>query len=633
MDFLNFVKRTIFYKDGESSRVQLGLHWGLNILVLLAWCVWVGRLSLYWGQLPYGEALYESYLGNAALLALNIAPALVIALLFFLLTNRMWPAVLASGLIVMALAHISFFKLMIRDEPLLVSDIRYFFEAAKIASNYNVGITFDLARCYIVTALAAVFAFFFLKARFRRPIPRAACAVVYIAACLGLYFGVYANEQVYNATGNMDVELGNGKTLDERNITDRYVTRGFLYPLIHSLVGLSRIPEDYARSKAVSALETYSRAQDGEEAPDAGLPGTQKINFISVMLEAYCDFSIYDEVFEFKTDPYEFFHELQSESYHGTLITNIFSGGTINTERCFITGSLEMYDYGTDAWSYARYFNDLGYRTEFCHPGYEWYYKRKNVMKYLGFQRENFYEDRYWQPEGEAFMRDDEFLPDLAELLEEAEGTPYFNFSVTYQNHGPYAEDYLYDTEREYIARDGLSEGAYNILNNYFWGIKLTDESLRELVERLQDSEEPVVLVLFGDHKPWLGDTSFVYDELGLVLDLSTEQSFYDHYATPYVIWANDAAKAALGAEFSGEGETISPCFLMMKVFDLCSWDGPAYTRGLRRLFSTGVTVVNDSGLFMENGVLTDHLSGEPKDLLFQVLYMQYYLMRDWASQ
>lgn len=645
MDFLNFVKRTVFYKDGESSRLQLGLHWALNILVLLAWCMWVGRLSLYWGQLSYGEALFESYMGSAALLALNIAPVLLVALLFFLLTNRIWPAVLGSGVIVMALTHINYFKLMIRDDPLLVSDIRLFSEAAKIASNYNVSLSFDILKSYIVILLAGVFAFFFLKARFRRPVPRIACAAVYAAACLGLYFGVYVSEEVYEATGNMNVALEDGGILDRRKDADQYVSRGFLYPLIHSVTGLSQEPEGYSKDWAASALEEYAPAAAGNEPAEDGpaedeprnpdIPEDKKVNIISIMLEAYCDFSVYDEIFDFNTDPYEFFHELQSESCHGTLVTNVFTAGTIDTEHCFIAGSTENYDYQAPAWSYARYFNDQGYFTEFCHPCYEWFYNRRVVTGYLGFQQTHFFEDRYMMPEGYDIMRDDLFLPDLARLFDEAtaEGTPYFNFSVTYQNHGPYAADYLYDTQREYVARNGLSEEAYNILNNYFWGIKLTDDCLRDLVGHLRDSEEPVVLVLFGDHKPWLGDDSFVYDELGIVLDLATEQSFYDYYSTQYTIWANDAAEAALGTGFSGVGETISPGFLMMKVFDLCSWDGPAITQAQRELFSAGVTVVNKVGLFVENGVLVDRLSGGSRDLLSRLRRMQYYLMRDWASQ
>ena len=641
MDFLNFVKRTIFYKDGEGSRLQLIAHWALNILILLVWCVWVGRLSLYWGQLPYGEALYESCLGSAALVALNLAPVLLVALLFFLLTNRLWPAVLGSGVIVMALTHINYFKLLIRDDPLFAGDIRFFFEAAKIVSNYNVTLTFDIWKCYIVILLASVFAFFFLKARFRRPIPRIACAAVYVAACLGLYFGVFASDEVYAATENLSVELESGKKLDERNATDQYVSRGFLYPLIHSLTELSRVPEGYSKDKAAAALAEYGEPPAGEgdapeEAPapsDADIPEERKVNVISIMLEAYCDFSVYDEIFDFEIDPYEFFHELQDESYHGTLVTNIFAGGTIDTERCYIAGTTEGYDYRAAAWSYARYFNDQGYLTEFCHPGYAWYYNRQNVMDYMGFQRQNYYEDRYWQPEEDGLIWDYQLLPDLAELLGEAaaEGRPYFNFSVTYQNHGPYAEDYLYDAQNEFIARDGLSEKAYNILNNYFFGIRQTDGALRDFVGLLRDSGEPVVLVLFGDHKPWLGDASFVYGELGFDLTLDTEQSFYDYYGTEYTIWANDAAKEALGAEFSGEGEPISPLFLMLKVFDLCSWEGPAYTQALRELYAAGVTVVNYFGLFVENGVLNDHLSQTPKDLLYRIQYMQYYLMHDWA--
>lgn len=642
MEFLNFVKGTVFYKDGEGSRAQLIAHWALNILALLVWCVGLGLLSLYWGQRSYGGGLFESYLGSAALLALNIAPALLLALLLFLITNRVWPAVLGSGVLVMALTHINYFKLLIRDDPLLAGDVRFFFEAARIVSKYNVSLTRGIVLCYVVVLLGGAFAFFFLKARFRRPVPRIACAAVCAAACLGLYFGAYASGEVYDATENLGAVTENGRALDAHNAADQYVSRGFLYPLLHSLTELSRVPEGYSKDSAAAALAEYGGAPDEEgdapgEAPapkDADIPEERKVNVISVMLEAYCDFSVYDEIFDFQVDPYGFYHELQGESYHGTLVTNIFAGGTIDTERCFIAGTTEGYDYRASAWSYARYFNDQGYLTEFCHPGYAWYYNRQNVMDYMGFQRQNYFEDRYRQPEGYELMWDNQFLPDLAELLEaaaEEEGKPYFNFSVTYQNHGPYAEDYLYDTETEYVARGGLSEKAYNILNNYFWGIRQTDAALRDFVGRLQSSGEPVVLVLFGDHKPWLGDGSFVYDELGFDLTIGTEQSFYDYCGTEYLIWANDAAKAALGAEFTGEGEPISPLFLMLKVFDLCSWEGPAYTQALRELYSAGVTVVNYFGLFVENGVLGDHLSEGPKDLLFRIEHMEYYLMHDWA--
>ena len=52
-----------------------------------------------------------------------------------------------------------------------------------------------------------------------------------------------------------------------------------------------------------------------------------------------------------------------------------------------------------------------------------------------------------------------------------------------------------------------------------------------------------MVIVVFGDHNPWLGDGNAVYKAIGLDLDFSTEEGFYNYYSTRYLIWANDAAK------------------------------------------------------------------------------------------
>ena len=350
------------------------------------------------------------------------------------------------------------------------------------------------------------------------------------------------------------------------------------------------------------------------------------MNIISVMLEAYCDLSVYDSVEISSTDPYEFFHELQRESVSGSLLTNIFAGGTINTERAFITGSTVMYEYRSPADSFVRYFEEQGYSTEFCHPGYDWFYNRRNVAEYLGFDRSYFNDGRYQQPEGVGIMRDDAFFPDLIELYEAADA-PYFNFSVTYQNHGPYADGYLYDTEREYVAQGALSDEAYNILNNYLWGIRLTDDTLREFFDYFRAETEPVVIVLFGDHKPWLGDNSTVYAELGIDLSRGSDESFYNYYETPYIIWANEAAKAALGNDFVGEGGTISPCFLMQELFSLAGWQGDGYMQALTELRGE-LSVVNALGRYMVDGVLTDTLSETAQEKLSLIENLQYYRMK-----
>ena len=87
------------------------------------------------------------------------------------------------------------------------------------------------------------------------------------------------------------------------------------------------------------------------------------------------------------------------------------------------------------------------------------------------------------------------------------------------------------------------------------------------------------MLAVFGDHKPWLGYSNSAYQELGVNLDTATEEGFYNYYSTRYLIWANDAAKEALGEDFVGEGPDVSSCFLMNLLFDLCGWQGNAWAQ------------------------------------------------------
>lgn len=625
--FMKTLRKIIFYNRETGSRPHLALHWLVNLAYIVLWSLGVGLISLYFGKVNYGRELFYSYFQHAGLFLLNILPVLAVAVFFLLLCNRVWPAVLGSGLIITVLALINHFKLMFRDDPLLASDVRYFAEAAQISSRYDVTLTPLILAAFAVILAASVFAFFFMRARFYRPLPRLISAAAFIAVCLGLYFGAYTSEKVYRDTANLEVSFSTGHKMSQWNATDQYCCRGFLYPLLHSTVSTAvSKPDGYTKENAQAALNEHG---------DADIPEEKKVNFISIMLEAYCDFSAYDGIFSFETDPYEYFHELQSQSVTGTLVTNIFAAGTIDTERCYITGSTELYEYRGAADSYARYFDGQGYFTEFCHPCYGWFYNRQNVMEYLGFESTHFFEDRYELPADWGIMRDDRFFPDLAVLFDEAieAGKPYFNFSVSYQNHGPYPSDSLFDPETEYVPRGTLSEESYNILNNYFWNIKGTNDYLRDLVTHLEESREPVVLVLFGDHKPWLGDNSSVYAELGIDISRTSDESFYNYYCTEYTIWANSAAKSVLGNDFRGDGGDFSPCFLMMKVFDLCGYTGTGYMQSLRELYAAGVDVVNISGRFRENGALTDKLSDGAQPLLDKVLWMQYYRMHDWAKE
>ena len=109
------------------------------------------------------------------------------------------------------------------------------------------------------------------------------------------------------------------------------------------------------------------------------------------------------------------------------------------------------------------------------------------------------------------------------------------------------------------------------MLEVYTEGVRDADAMLGRLTAYFSEREEPVVLVFYGDHLPYLGDNQLGYQALGL-----TQEADWDalrSYETPYVIWANDAAAETLDWDAAAEAldlpETISASFLGAAVLEL----------------------------------------------------------------
>ena len=577
-----------------------------------------GGISIIYASLGVKQplALLISYLHNPAIIVLNVLPALLLCVFLWLVTNRVWAAGLFTGLAIVSMGCVNYLKLLLRGDPVIAKDIFEFSEAAKIGERYS-GFLRPAVILGAVTVVAmAVLCALLFRARMTKTLPRLICATCLVGLSGALYFTVYASDSIYDKNENIDRNIW---FMSRWSDTDQYVSRGFLYPLIHSIKNIADpAPEGYDEDEAAAALSAYG---------DSDIPDDKKVNVVAVMLEAFTDFTDFD--LDIKNDPYANLHRLEAEGVSGNLITNIFAGGTVDTERAFLTGVNKLYEYREDAGSYVRYLQKQGYTVEGGHPCYGWFYNRQNVNTYLGFENYWFYETRYGQPKGDTYsgmMTDQEFYEDLLTQFDKGiqNDEPYFNFSVTYQNHGPYEADNRYFT-KEYIAKtDALSETGYNIINNYLSGMAKSDAALGYLADELEGRDEPVVLVLFGDHKPWLGNGAYVYSELGIDISCSDEQSFRNYYSTPYVIWANDSAKKLLSNEFTGDGGDFSPCFLMNKVFELCSWDGPGFMKAANELKSQ-VEVFTQVGAYWENGVFTDALSDSAQSAMDNFLKLQYY--------
>ena len=134
------------------------------------------------------------------------------------------------------------------------------------------------------------------------------------------------------------------------------------------------------------------------------------------MLEAFCDLTDFPALAEQPAVQavYAPLHGLEEQSVSGDLLTNIFAGGTVDSEWGFSPATRQHEDLRKPTDSYVWYFREQGYHTLFHHPGYSWFYNRQNVNEYLGFEESWFTENYYGAlvDPVDAVMRSDETLVD-----------------------------------------------------------------------------------------------------------------------------------------------------------------------------------------------------------------------------
>ncbi len=608
--------KSIFLGDGTKApagkeKTCRRLHglWIYVMLVIMGVCIGLVSMfvcSSYLGN--EGWEMYDSYMAKPLIAVLNILPCVLLILLLYFATGRAWIAYSGTSLLIFLMSLINYYKVRLRNDVFVPADLGYFSEAANMTSRYPIEFTGRTILPIVAFVFGTVFAVLFLRGKLKGWRTRVIGSVAVLAVCALLYSTVYTSDRVY------EVETDNSESgINIWSEFQVYVSKGFLYPFIHAVPKALHVPPDgYNKKEAAELLARYS---------DSDIPDDKKVNIISIMLESYADLSTLG-VLDFEQDVYGPFHELQAESWSGTLSDNIFAGGTIDTERSFLTGYPHCEDYAAKVNSYVWYLRSQGYVTEGYHAGDAWFYNRQNINEYMGLERYLFLDDF----EGSSRLDADFFMRvrDMYDARDKS--VPYFSYSLTYQNHGAYESETTVDTA--YISSEGMSHESYCILNNYLSGIYDTTYRISSFVDGFRDDPEPVVLVIFGDHMPWLGNMDSVYKELGITLDLGTEEGFYNYYSTPYIIWANAAARETLGNDFTGDGGNFSPCFLMQELFDLCGWEGSAWMKASRDVREYTSIINIPTGYVRIDGRLTREPPEAAEKAIAEYEYMEYYTKR-----
>lgn len=617
----------------EKKRV-LPVWVSLIVILFSSGAVWLllGFLNQWSDTLFYFAKCYHHF----TLLLLNWSPVFLTMLLLFFLTRHGIFSALFGGMPFIIMGLVNMVKTELRQEAFIPSDFKLIREAFAVIGGYGAGNIILFISAIILAALLMVLALL----KWRRT--RLHLAVRIGGAFLCLITAALAYKTVYS-----DGDLYDSYLYSQGGKSTEYACKGFVYSFIHDISNMSvSSPDDYVASE-YTGTESADESENNNEA-------TVQPHVIMIMSEAYSGVSE-SEAFDFTdyTDPMQYY-KLAAENalISGQLAVDVNGGGTAWTEYSSLTGigptvlSLDNspYEYiHSNADSIVRLLSGLGYDTLAIHPGYSWFYNRVNVYNYFGFD-DFLYLESSFDPDTQSkggYISEEATFDVLIEEFQshlETNDAPLFEFCVTIQNHGGYTNKYVSDAsilqEANYYTDISFTEEETDILANYFTGMIDADDQLSRLIKYLESIDEPVVLVYYGDHMPYLG-SSDILETIGWGRYDGTSGEYLSMYTTPYMIWANDAAKEqtdiAQNLENTGleDGDQFSALYLGTTLLELLDYDGSSgfysYVNSLR----DSLPVITWSLYKNGSGELLTELPGDLEGELEYYSSWSYYKMFD----
>ncbi len=613
---------------------------GLLTAILLGLaCSVVVTLFVLWAHPVSVLAMLGKMLRQPLILFLNWLPiALLTAAFAFAFRNVFFSSALV-GLIAGAMSLINRVKLTIRGEPFVPRDISLIKEAADAAGSYDMTLPWFQIGCLVVMTAVFIVLGVLLPLKKSEDAPKKRGALVRVMGfvlCLAVLVGavglVYSSADLYNSF----------ETTEPYNLSSVNNELGFVYYFCyHFSTYKIEKPEGFDRDEAASWETGY------ESAPDAA-----DVNVVFVMNEAFSDI-LNEDVFVFPEgeNPMEVYNTLAEgeNAWAGHIVVPYFAGGTADTEFDVASGmqtnllnpaapSLTAFrTVNRDLDSIFRIFGADGYTSCFMHPGQSWFYNRENVYDWFGADESFFVEDFDAEYKG-SWVTDESVLRELVSRFEEksAGGGLDFTYAVTIQNHMSYtAEKYGDYVCPEVETTAELSPEIQTAVNVYAEGIRDANAMLEDLTEFYSEQSEPVLLVFFGDHLPYLGDNRQGYAELGLpAASVTGGEDPFAAYTAPVLFWCNDAAAEALdfanaieALDLPADGR-ISACYLGAVVLELTGrgevspWF--AFLNEMRR----ELPVLHNGYYESADGEITTEPTAEEAALVSRMRCWAYYKLR-----
>lgn len=276
-------------------------------------------------------------------------------------------------------------------------------------------------------------------------------------------------------------------------------------------------PKDYSKEQIAVIVDEISAAYAAEKKAVSG--ETVKPNVIVVMSEALWDPNQLSKV-KFSQNPMDNLNKARKS----TFVSPTFGGYTCNVEFEFLTG-MTMKFLPPASVPYQHFIKKSmpslpselkrnGYATAAIHPNDAWFWGRDKVYPLLGFDEFIAKEGFKGAKKKGYYISDDSVMDKIIGKIESTK-EPLFVFAVTMQNHGPFNDKRYKKTDIQITGQDPAMKEQ--MLDTYTQGVLDADRAFKKLTDYVAKSDEPTLVIEFGDHLPSLGDNFEMYKKYGYI--------------------------------------------------------------------------------------------------------------------
>ena len=411
--------------------------------------------------------------------------------------------------------------LMNRMTPFTLYDCTNFVDGLTIVTTYFSKIQIVLFLVAFTLGIAAIVLIFIRSEKWQNIRYKKSIAAILIAAALAAGATVGLQK-----TGKISTFFG--------NLSYAYRDYGMPYCFIATSVsaGISR-PRGYSEELIAGILEnktergTDTRLEDKEDSIDHP-------NIIVLQMESFTVAQDYANI-EVSQDPTPVFNSLYDNYTSGSFVVPACGAGTANTEFEVLTGISAKF-FGPGEYPYkgklrkntlesmAYVARSHGYNTAALHDHRALFYNRNEVYANLGFNTftsVEYMNNVSFTPTN--WCKDKVLTGEIMEIMQSTEERDFLHV-ISVEGHGAYPTEQVFKHPyTEVTAKDDYTKWRYEYYLNECHEM---DTFIGNLIDEIEASGEPTVMIIYGDHIPALDVKEKNYKQANL-------------YSTRYVIWDN----------------------------------------------------------------------------------------------